>query len=82
MRISLHLSENQNEVQKQIENCADILFRPLLIGENGSLSDLHRGGGQQSDAGGFGHRKTFKQTAFDGYKRNLRHAGKQQPRDF
>ena len=33
MRISLHLSENQNEVQKQIENCADILFRPLLIGE-------------------------------------------------
>ena len=32
MRISLHLSENQNEVQKQIENCADILFRPLLIG--------------------------------------------------
>ena len=33
MRISLHLSENQNEVQKQIENCADILFRPLMIGE-------------------------------------------------
>ena len=32
MRISLHLSENQNEVQKQIENCADILFRPLLLG--------------------------------------------------
>ena len=33
MRISLHLSENQNEVQKQIENCADILLRPLMIGE-------------------------------------------------
>ena len=34
MRISTILSENQREVQKQIENCADIIFRPLQIGEN------------------------------------------------
>ncbi len=85
MRISLHLSENQNEVQKQIENCADILFRPLLIGEKEkteafliyievAVSNLML---EDSVIG-----KLFKPTAFDGYKRNLRHAGKQQPRDF
>ena len=72
MRISLHLSENQNEVQKADRKLCRHPFPPFADwrkGENRSLSDLHRGGGQQSDAGGFGHRKTFKPTAFDGYKK-------------
>ena len=105
MRISLHLSENQNEVQKQIENCADILFRPLMIGEKEkteafliyievAVSNLmleehkiygmigRNGAGKTTLLSILTAQKTFKPTAFDGYKRNLRHAGKQQPRDF
>ena len=34
------------------EAWVDQTFEKWRKGENGSLSDLHRGGGQQSDAGG------------------------------